>query len=167
MKDTDCLSTKHRMPPPPSCFNKEPEASLSMGHLLTDSAPSLKSWHMVFSQPSTDPACSGHQCLSPRHSALPWQQPREGGACLALSVDGLRWIGYRPSARGSPPCLSLGSEKQSWRQTPTGLSLGGGEIQRKRVQNMGKSSPKAGVFSHSPPYHPPPLHAHGTKQTPG
>lgn len=82
MKDTDCLSTKHRMPPPPSCFNKEPEGSLSMGDVLADSAPSLKSWHMAFSQPSTDPACSGHQCLSLPPSALPWQQLREGALAL-------------------------------------------------------------------------------------
>lgn len=108
MKDTDCLSTKHRMPPPPSCFNKKPEGSLSMGDVLADSAPSLKSWHMAFSQPSTDPACSSHQCLSPPPSALPWQQLREGAPCLVCGRPEMDRL--QAKCQRAPPFLSLGSE---------------------------------------------------------
>lgn len=144
MKDTDCLSTKHRMPPPPSCFNKKPEGSLSMGDVLADSAPSLKSWHMAFSQPSTDPACSSHQCLSPPPSALPWQQLREG----ALALPCL----WTAKCQRAPPFLSLGSEAVLEAKPRRSFSVKG---QRKRVWSVGKSFPKAGVLSHSPPNLPP------------
>lgn len=74
----------------------------------------------------------------------------EGGACLASSADGLRWIGYRPSARGSPPLLSSGSEAE--------LEAKPRQVRgrKKRVWSVGKSSPKAGVLSHSLPQPPAP-----------
>ena len=105
-----------------------------MGDLLAASAPSLKSWHMAFSQPSADPACSGHQCLSPRHSALPWQQLR-GGRRLPHPVCGWPEMD-RPQAKCQrpPPCLSLGSEAEQEAKPQQDFLFGGGRAERKAMK---------------------------------